>query len=170
MDHILLIPPNASQHLFCSLLLVDGSPGQTHDFRFLGLSYNIYFSSQGTILCKRSFFLNLESKERAVSWRLLFCFRIDDRKWLAVSLQVHLQVGLARIPVQNLHQLLVFRSFCLTRAFIILKIEISLSKLLEPFFTSAVRYNVFTQSRANHSFRLSRIVFFKLKREKKAMP
>jgi len=67
-------------------------------------------------------------------------------------------LSLARILIQNLLQLLVFYFYWLTRAFTILKVESSLSKLLEPFFTCVERYSFYPK--LNKSFLLLQPRFF----------
>jgi len=81
-----------------------------HDFRLLGLSYNIHFSSQVIICVKKILFLESEKARKEQHRGVCFCFRerayegpidipcesfpaiLGDRKCLAVLLQAHLQV------------------------------------------------------------------------------
>jgi len=160
--------------MFGFAMLVDGLPGWTHDFLLLGLSYNIHFSLQVTILCKIlcNFVLFLELRNQGESSIVasVFVFRselmrdpttcesfpavLGDRKRLIVLFQAQVPIGFgknSRPKCSPIPRLLLFlvdqgvrdrgRNFPL--------------KLLEPFFTRAVRYSILAQSRRNHFFRLN---------------
>jgi len=83
---------------------------------------------------------------------------------LLVELRSDSLIRLQHVIVDHVLLILVFHFFWLTRAFTILKVEISFLKLLEPFFLCCTAFS----SKAEQI--ISFAAFFSLKREKKAMP